>query len=150
MRNGNTLDENGKLVIYPSTSCESYRGAKNPTDLIAGLNACLESILNLNEKYVSSAEKKYFAEFLNRIPEYPFAEINGTPVINPAHEWLKESNQELPQFYPLFPFNRFKTGDKEIEVFKNTYSLAPDFRKGTELAPGWYIFCQDGDDKGSS
>lgn len=130
MRNGNTLDENGKLVIYPSTSCESYRGAKNPTDLIGGLNACLESILNLNEKYVSSVEKKYFAEFLKRIPEYPFAQINDTPVINPAYEWLKESNQELPQFYPLFPFNRFKAGDKEIEVFENTYSMAPDFRKG--------------------
>jgi hypothetical protein len=130
MRNGNTLDENEKLVIYPSTSCESYRGAKNPTDLIAGLNACLESVLNLNEKYVSSAEKKYFTEFLKRIPEYPFAEINGTPVINPAHEWLKESNQELPQFYPLFPFNRFKIDDKEIDSFRNTYSLAPAFRKG--------------------
>ena len=28
---------NGKLVIFPSTSCESYRGARNPADLIAGL-----------------------------------------------------------------------------------------------------------------
>ncbi|MDX1284976.1 MAG: DUF5703 domain-containing protein, partial [Draconibacterium sp.] len=27
MRNGEPLDENGKLLIYPSTSCESYRGA---------------------------------------------------------------------------------------------------------------------------
>jgi len=130
MRNGNTLDENGKLVIYPSTSCESYRGAKNPTDIIAGLNACLESILLLDEKYLSATEREYFTEFMKRIPDYPFTEINGIPVINPAHEWLKESNQELPQFYPLFPFNRFKAGDKEIEVFKNTYSLAPDFRKG--------------------
>ena len=130
MRNGKTLDENGKLVIYPSTSCESYRGAKNPSDLIAGLNACLESLLLLDEKYVSAKEKLYFEGFMKRIPDYAFAEIKGIPVINPAHEWLKESNQELPQFYPLFPFNRFKTGDKEIEVFKNTYSLAPDFRKG--------------------
>ena len=130
MRNGKSLDENGKLVIYPSTSCESYRGAKNPTDLIAGLNACLESVLDLGDNYVSSSEKGYFGEFLKRIPEYPFAEINGTPILNPAHEWLRESNQELPQFYPLFPFNRFKIDDKEIEIFKNTYLSAPEFRKG--------------------
>lgn len=130
MRNGNTLDENGKLVIYPSTSCESYRGATNPTDIIAGLNACLESILMLDEKYLSATEREYFTEFMKRIPYYPFTEIKGITVINPAHEWLKESNQELPQFYPLFPFNRFKAGDKEIEVFRNTYSLAPGFRKG--------------------
>ncbi len=38
MRNGKELDENGKLVIYPSTSCESYRGATNPADVLAGLH----------------------------------------------------------------------------------------------------------------
>ena len=52
---------------------------------------------------------------------------------------MKESNQELPQFYPLFPFNRFSIGDKEIEVFKNTYQAAPAFRKGTVIS--WH---QDG------
>jgi len=43
-RSGQPLDENGKLVIYPSTSCESYKGAKNPSDVIAGLgvhNPCV-------------------------------------------------------------------------------------------------------------
>lgn len=130
MRNGKTLDENGELVIYPSTSCESYRGAKNPSDLIAGLNACLESILRLDEKYISSSEKNYYNDFLKRIPDFPFIEIKGTTILNPAYEWLKESNQELPQFYPLFPFNRFKINDKEIQIFRNTYRLAPDFRKG--------------------
>jgi hypothetical protein len=139
MRNGKTLDENGKLVIYPSTSCESYRGAKNPSDIIAGLKACLESILKLDEKYISESEKIYYAGFLNRIPDLPFVEVDGTAIINPAYEWLKESNQELPQFYPLFPFNRFKQGDKEIQIFKNTYQGAPAFRKGKVIS--WH---QDG------
>ena len=62
----------GNLVIYPSTSCESYRGAKNPSDIIAGLKACLESILTLDEKYVSASEKEYYKGFLNRIPEFSF------------------------------------------------------------------------------
>jgi hypothetical protein len=139
MRNGKTLDENGKLVIYPSTSCESYRGAKNPSDVIAGLRACLESLLTLNEKYISASEKEYYKGFLNRIPEFSFKESEGKTIINPAHEWLKESNQELPQFYPLFPFNRFKIDDKEIEIFKNTYAVAPAFRKGKVIS--WH---QDG------
>ncbi len=38
---GNPLDENGKLVISPSTACESYKGAVNPIDATAGLKACL-------------------------------------------------------------------------------------------------------------
>ncbi|MCG8308476.1 MAG: DUF5703 domain-containing protein [Cytophagales bacterium] len=131
MRNGKEVDENGKLVIFPSTSCESYRGAKNPADVLSGLKACLNSLLNLDEKYLSSEKKKYYAEFLDRVPDFDYDELDGLKVIKPARSWIRESNQELPQFYPLFPFNQFKLGDKEIELFKNAYKVAPDFRKGT-------------------
>ena len=131
MRNGKTVDEDGKLVLYPSTSCESYRGAKNPTDLISGLRACIESMLALDEKYLSADEKKYFAEFLQRVPDYSFDEVDGLRIIKPAEEWLEEANQELPQFYPLFPFNQFQLGDIEMQAFINAYQLAPAFRKGT-------------------
>ena len=130
LRNGKNLDAHGKLVLYPSTSCESYRGAKNPTDLIAGLRACLKSILDLDEKYVPHQEKEYYRKFLSRIPDYSFDEVDGKKIIKPAETWLKEANQELPQFYPLFPFDQFELGDPEIQVFKNTYEQAPEFRKG--------------------
>ena len=130
MRNGKTTDENGKLVIFPSTSCESYRGAKNPGDLIAGLRACLNSLLELDEKDVSPGEKEYYNEFLHRIPDYSYGEADGLQIIKPAESWIKEANMELPQFYPLFPFNQFKLGDKEIQLFKNSYQTAPAFRKG--------------------
>jgi hypothetical protein len=131
MRNGNQVDENGKLVIYPSTACESYRGAKNPADVIAGLRACLKSILKLDGKYLTDEKKKYYREFLNRIPEYAYDKVDGLTVIKPAESWIRESNQELPQFYPLFPFNQFQLGDDEIQFFKNAYQFAPAFRKGT-------------------
>jgi len=139
MRSGKPLDENGKLVIYPSTSCESYRGATNPSDLTAGLRACIQSMLQLDEKYMSPEDKEYYRGFLNRIPDFGFDEVGGVRIIKPAWEWLKEANQELPQFYPLFPFNQYKLGDAEIEIFKNSYRLAPDFRKGKIIS--WH---QDG------
>ena len=139
MRTGKPLDENGKLVIYPSTSCESYRGAKNPSDLIAGLRACINSLLDLDNEYLSSEEKEYYRGLLSRIPDYPFDEQNGMKILKPAEEWLKEANQELPQFYPLFPFDQYQIGDEEIQIFKNTYELAPEFRKGTIIS--WH---QDG------
>lgn len=139
MRNAKELDENGKLVIFPSTSCESYRGAKNPVDVLSGLNACLTTMLTLSEKLLPSKRKEYYREYLNRIPNYAFEEVNGLRTIKPAESWIEESNQELPQFYPLFPFNQFKIGDTEIESFKNSYDLAPAFRKGTIMS--WH---QDG------
>lgn len=131
MRNGKELDGGGKLVIFPSTSCESYRGAKNPADVISGLKACLNLVLGLDEKYISAAKKLYYQGFLESVPDFDYEEIGGLKVIKPAESWIRESNQELPQFYPLFPFNQFQLGDDKIQLFKNAYEKAPDFRKGT-------------------
>lgn len=139
IRSGQELDQNGKLVIFPSTSCESYRGAKNPSDVIAGLNACLKSLLELDGKFLTLNDKAYYREMLSRIPDYPFGNQEGKDIIKPAEEWLRESNVELPQFYPLFPFNQYKLGDEEIPTFINSYRLAPDFRKGMVIS--WH---QDG------
>ena len=58
------ISKNSKLVIFPSTSCESYRGAKNPSDLIAGLRACLKCMIDLDDKYITQDEKEYYAGFL--------------------------------------------------------------------------------------
>ena len=68
LRSGEPLDNNGRLVIYPSTSCESYRGARNPADLIAGLAACLESLLALDDHLVPAADKEYYRADLKRLP----------------------------------------------------------------------------------
>lgn len=106
---------------------------------VTGLNACLQNLLTLDEKYVSADRKQYYQQFLKSIPDYSYEEQDGMKIIKPAKSWLKESNQELPQFYPLFPFNQFNPGDKEIQYFKNAYEVAPAFRKGTIVS--WH---QDG------
>lgn len=121
MRSGKPLDEKGKLVIYPSTSCESYRGAKNPSDLVAGLHACISSILKLKGDYFTRAEKEYFCAYLNRIPTYSYEEIDQEKVLKPAKFWERYQNVECPQFYPLFPFNQFYLGNDDMTVFKNTW-----------------------------
>lgn len=121
MRDGKELDENGKLVIYPSTSCESYRGAKNPSDLISGLKACLEEMLELDIKYLSEDKKEYYREFLKILPDISYGEVNGDKIILPAESWGRYGNSECPQFYPLFPFNRFALGTDDMTVFKNSW-----------------------------
>ncbi len=121
MRSGKPLDANGKLVIFPSTSCESYRGARNPADLIAGLNACLESLLALDDSLVPASEKKYYREFLQRVPPYTYGEADGNRILMPAESYKRYQNFECPQFYPLFPFNRFSLGKDDMELFRNTW-----------------------------
>jgi len=138
MRNGKELDKYGKLVIYPSTSCESYRGAKNPSDLISGLRACMEALLQLDGKYLSDEKKEYYRDFLSHIPDFSYGEVDGDTILKPAESWSRYQNAECPQFYPLFPFNRFSLVSDDMTVFKNTWKHGT-FRKG--VVKSWH---QDG------
>ena len=138
IRNGKELDEQGKLVIYPSTSCESYRGAKNPSDLIAGLKACIEALLELDLEDMSDDEKEYFRNYYSHIPDLSYGEADGDRILKPAESWGRYQNVECPQFYPLFPFDRFSLTKDDMTVFKNTWKHGT-FRKG--MVQSWH---QDG------
>lgn len=125
LRSGSELDANGRLVIHPSTSCESYRGATNPADVIAGLQACLERILELDESALQLRDKAYYHAFLNSLPTFTYAQVKGDRVLQPAASWKRYQNVECPQFYPLFPFNRFDLlGDDRdhLKVFRDTWT----------------------------
>lgn len=121
MRSGKPLDENGKLVFFPSSSCESYRGARNPTDLIAGLSACLEGLLALDDTLVVPGDKAYYQAFRQRLPGYAYGEEKGDRILLPAEKYARYQNVECPQFYPLFPFNRFSLATDDMTLFRNTW-----------------------------
>lgn len=121
LRNGRPLDEKGKLVFYPSTSCESYRGAKNPSDLISGISACLEALLDIQSDSVTPNDKIRFKAYLEKLPGFSYETIQGDKVLKPAESYIKYQNVECPQFYPLFPFNRFDIQSAHIPIFKNTW-----------------------------
>jgi hypothetical protein len=138
LRSGQPLDANGRLVIYPSTGLESYRGARNPADLIAGLSACLEGLLDLDNSLISAADKDYYRGFLKRLPVYKYAEVARDRIFQPGESWKHYQNAECPQFYPLFPFNRFMLGRDDMTVFRNTWKHG-EFPK--DLLMSWH---QDG------
>lgn len=122
MRNGSELDSDGKIVFYPATSCESYRGARNPADLVSGISACLESLIGLKSDSISTNEREYFHQYLNRMPGLYFVpDSTGRTIVKPAESYKKYQNEECPQFYPLFPFNRYDIESPEIEFFRNTW-----------------------------
>jgi len=120
LRTGQPL-ENGKLVFFPSTSCESYRGAKNPTDLISGIRACLQHLITMDDLHLSAADRDYYKSFLNRLPSINLGVVKGDTIIAPAASYLKYQNVECPQFYPLFPFNLYDINSTEINYFRNAW-----------------------------
>ncbi len=121
MRSGKPLDANGRLVIFPSTSCESYRGARNPADVIAGLSACLDGLLALDDNMVPPADKEYYRAFQKRLPVYTYGEAGGDRILQPAESYKRYQNVECPQFYVLFPFDRFALGRDDMTVFRSTW-----------------------------
>lgn len=121
MRTGKALDNNGKLVFFPSTSCESYRGAKNPADLVSGIHSCLEELLRLKSDSISEKDRTYFSSYLQRLPGLYYDVIKGDTIVKPAESFIKYQNVECPQFYPLFPFNRYDINSNKIQLFKNTW-----------------------------
>ena len=138
MRSGRELDEQGHLVIYPSKACETFRGATNPTDLIAGLQSCIDGILTLDEGTLKLRNKAYYRALLKSLPPLTYAQTDGVRVIQPAASWKVYRNAEIPQLYPLFPFNRFALGRDDMQVFRDTYNYGK-FRKGNVVS--WH---QDG------
>ena len=138
MRTGRELDDAGPLVIYPSKACETFRGATNPTDLIAGLHACIEGILSLDDDLLTLRDKAAYRALRKRLPAYSYGDVDGVRVIQPATSWKAYRNAEIPQLYPLFPFNRFALGRDDLQAFRDAYRLGK-FRKGNVVS--WH---QDG------
>jgi hypothetical protein len=115
------LDAEGHLVIFPSTACETYKDAVNPSDAVAGLKAVLSLLLELPEKYLSGEKREYFEDVAERIPPIAFREMNGKKTIAPAKTWTEILNCEIPQLYPVFPYEVFGVGKEDLQVAIDTW-----------------------------
>lgn len=135
-RSGQPLDEEGKLVLYPSTAAETYKWAKNPTDVIAALRTVVKRMIDLPERYVSLNEKEYYAGYMLRIPEIPTDIKQGHRVIKPAASWKEVSNVEIPELYPIFPYAIYGMGKPDLEIARNTWYYG-ESNKNRSIVQSW-------------
>ena len=96
MRTGREVDDNGHLVLFPSKACETFRGATNPADVIAGLQACVDGILELPDEALSLRDKAWYRTLRDAIPPFTYGTEKGKRVILPAASWTEYGNAELP------------------------------------------------------
>ena len=114
-------DDRGRYVFYPSSACETYKMAYNPTTVICGLQSVLTRLLELPENHLSGENRKRWTEMLRRIPPIPLREIDGRKVLAPAEIWQFINNIEAPQLYPVFPWGYYGVGKPDLEIAQNTY-----------------------------
>lgn len=125
-RGARSLDENGHLVLYPGTACETYKMAYNATPTIAALKVVLERLVALGNLPV---DKEKWESMLSRIPPITTRIMDGRELIAPAKLWERINNVESPQLYPVFPWRLYGIGKKDIALAINTYKYDPDMLK---------------------
>ena len=139
LKNGiKPLNGDGKLILYPSSGCETYKMAYNPSSVIAALKAVtgqFERYLNRRvaknhnaQNHKSLADSSYIAfcsSFKNRIPDIPLHVIGTDTCIAPAIVWARIQNVESPQLYPVFPWRIYGLGRAGLSTAVNTFSKDP-------------------------
>ncbi|QKJ29039.1 hypothetical protein HQ865_04485 [Mucilaginibacter mali] len=125
--NGYPLDADGKLIMYPGTGLETYKGATNSTSTIAGMKTVLTGLLDLPQKYGTPQQRAYWQAVLKRLPEIATREKDGKTVISPAKSWNGKSiNTELPQLYPVFPYHLYGVGLPNLQMAIDTWHHGAD------------------------
>ncbi len=128
-RGRKVFDEQGKLVLYPGSACETYKMAYNASSTIAALKVVASRLLESPSLGSDSIKQAYFNTFLSRIPEIKTRHIDGHETIAPAWLWERINNTETPQLYPVFPWSIYGIGKDNLEVARNTWKYDPDVIK---------------------
>jgi hypothetical protein len=125
--NGYPLDANGKLILYPGSGLETYKGATDASNTIAGLKSVLTGLLELPKMYGTVVQRAYWEAILNRLPKISTRQMNGYEVIAPAKSWNgKVSNTEIPQLYPVFPYHLYGVGLPDLQLAVDTWHFGID------------------------
>ncbi|MGA2408291.1 MAG: DUF5703 domain-containing protein [Bacteroidales bacterium] len=146
--NGYPLDENGHLIIYPSTAAETFKMAVNPTPLVAGLKTVLSRMLELPDKYGSQSQRANWQAMLIRVPPVSLMEKEGHTIIAPAKKWERVNNIEFINLYAVFPYSIYKIGKPDLDIAIDTWKYGEDEdvqkRSGEHIQKSDYCWFQSG------
>ena len=124
---GKPLDAAGRLIIYPSNSCEHGVGCTNPSEVVGGLMAIAKGLATLD---IPPADRAWVEDFTRRIPPMPVVKTNGRRTIAVAEAWKSIANpNEFPQLYNLFPFHNHGVGLPDLDVAKETWKGGQPIQK---------------------
>lgn len=126
-------DKEGKLLLKPAQSLETYPEVVNPLPDIAGLRWTLEALLKLPLSNRQAERRNLWRRLLAQLPPLPMATENGKTFLLPAQQILADPiNSEDPELYAVFPYRLYGVGKPDLEIARNTYARRP--YKGNE---GW-------------
>ena len=128
-RGAKRLDGNGKLVLYPGSAGETFKGAYNATSTVAALRMVTQALIDYENGAGRNTQTdvEYLEGLLKRLPDITVRD----GMIQPAVHYERVQNTETMQLYPVFPWRMYGVGRPDIDVARNTYlndTLALKFR----------------------
>lgn len=130
-------NDDGKLILYPGSSAETFKMTTNSTSTIGALRTVAEGLVDyLTESGTDTIAIKRYRDFISTLPDISFREVDGYKVIAPAQNWEHVKNIESTMLYPVFPWRQFGVGKPDLEVARNTY-LYDDYAKQFRSHVGW-------------
>ena len=122
----------GKLVLNPVSSLETWQLCVNDAPDVAGLTAVCGA-LNAREDLPASLAS--LAKSLgDAVPPLPVEETESGPVLAPCGIRIVQTphNSENPELYAVFPFDLYGLGKPGLEMARETYR-----RRLYRLEGGW-------------
>lgn len=123
---GRELDDEGHLIFFPGTVLETYKNSVNSVVTIAALDTLLRRMLALPARYLSADRRAYYHTYLATIPPIPMRVMQGHRTIAPAVAWERIQNVEIPQLYPVFPYDQYGIGRPDLQVAIDTWRYGVD------------------------
>ncbi len=120
-------DADGKLLITPAQSLETYINGVNPTPDIAGLMAVSARVAGYTK---DTALLALCARLQKEMPALPHSVKDGKRILLPIQSYKNIINIESPELYPVFPFRIYGAGKKDNEIAINTFKEKPRIYKG--------------------
>lgn len=102
-------DADGRILLDPHNSGETYLKVRNPAPDVAGLHWILSGLLDLPGEVATANDKAHWTELLKMVSPVPVGDKNGQRVILPAEDLRggQRANSENPELYAVFPFRLF-------------------------------------------
>lgn len=112
--------ENGKAVLSPLHSLETYWDTRDPLPVVAGMHAVLDRLLNLQT--LNPGDRAFFEERRECCPGIPRTVRDGKTVLDAAKEYdSRRRNVESPQLYAVYPFRLCETGRYDPAFWQDTF-----------------------------
>lgn len=118
-----TRDAQGKILLDPVNSIETYWKTHNPAPDIAGLLAVLPRMIALTNISIPANSRADWARMLTEVPALPVGTKNGKQVLLPytGPQTNQIKNGENPELYAIYPFRLYGLGKPNLQLAASSF-----------------------------